>query len=319
MTKSPFMASLQHELRRRGYAIKTEKSYLYWVRRFILFHHKQHPTELSDEDVKTFLSYLANAQQISPNTQKVALNALAFLYNQFLDQPLGKIAFSPSKKSPRIPIVLSKEEVARIFAYLGARDKLICGLMYGSGLRINECLRLRIKDLDFNHNAITVHNGKGGKSRTTLLPNQLAGELHTLCERAVDIQQGDNQKGIGPSMPYALDRKYPNAYRKTGWMFIFPSYNYCHHPVSNKLCRHHLHDSNVRKALNQAVQKAGITHKHVTCHTFRHSFATQMLLAGYDIRTIQTLLGHTDLSTTQIYTHVIGQQFAGTTSPMDLL
>lgn len=319
MLKSPFLNSIRMDMRQKGYALKTEKTYLYWIKYFIVFHKKQHPQSLGSSEVQQFLSYLANNQHVALNTQKIALNALAFLYNKFLEQPMGDIDFIPASKPRNLPIVLSISEIQRILQVLDERNRILFSLLYGGGLRINECLRLRVKDFDFDHGCVSIHDGKGGKSRNTLLPISLKPAIEQLIKEAITVQVSDNAQGIGPSMPFALDRKYPSAYRQPAWMFVFPSTTWCNHPVTGKLCRHHLHDSVARKALKIAVHKAGIVNKRVTCHTFRHSFATHLLQAGRDIRTVQELLGHSDVKTTQIYTHVIGQHFAGTASPLDSL
>ena len=320
MSNSPFLTSISQDMRQKGYSLRTEKTYLHWIKRFILFHGKRHPNTMGGEEVRLFLSHLANSENVATNTQKIALNALAFLYNKFLNRPLGDLDFVPASKPRYLPTVLSVAEVQSILqAVDNPRNKVIFSLLYGSGLRITECLRLRIKDIDFNLGCIQVQDGKGNKHRTTLLPNKLISDIQSLIHQALAIQQEDNALGVGPSLPFALDKKYPSAYRQPAWMFIFPSLTLCTHPVSGKLCRHHLHDSVVRKALKQAVEKAGIINKRVSCHTFRHSFATHLLQAGRDIRTVQELLGHTDVATTQIYTHVLGQQFAGTNSPLDAL
>lgn len=319
MLKSPFLNSIRMDMRQKGYALKTEKTYLYWIKYFIVFHKKQHPQSLGSSEVQQFLSYLANNQHVAINTQKIALNALAFLYNKFLEQPMGDIDFIPASKPRNLPTVLSISEIQRILQVLDERNRILFSLLYGGGLRINECLRLRIKDFDFDHGCVSIHDGKGGKSRNTLLPLSLKPAIERLIQEAITVQVSDNARGIGPSMPFALDRKYPSAYRQPAWMFIFPSTSLCNHPITGKLCRHHLHDSVARKALKIAVYKAGIVNKRVTCHTFRHSFATHLLQAGRDIRTVQELLGHSDVKTTQIYTHVIGKHFAGTASPLDSL
>ena len=320
MTKSPFLLSISQDMRQKGYSLRTEKTYLHWVKRFILFHGKRHPNSMNGEEVRQFLSHLANSEHVAINTQKIALNALAFLYNKFLNMPLGDLDFVPASKPRYLPTVLSVAEVQKILQCVESlRNKVIFSLLYGSGLRISECLRLRIKDFDFNLGCIQVPDGKGNKHRTTLLPTKLIPDIQSLIQQALVIQKQDNAKGVGPSLPFALDKKYPSAYRQSAWMFIFPSKALCAHPVSGKLCRHHLHDSVARKALKQAVENAGVLNKSVSCHTFRHSFATHLLQAGRDIRTVQELLGHTDVSTTQIYTHVLGQQFAGTHSPLDRL
>lgn len=319
MLKSPFLNSIRMDMRQKGYALKTEKTYLYWIKYFILFHKKQHPQNLGSPEVQQFLSYLANNKHVAINTQKIALNALAFLYNKFLEQPMGDIDFIPASKPRNLPTVLSIYEVQRILQVLEERNRTLFSLLYGGGLRINECLRLRVKDFDFDHGCVSIHDGKGGKSRNTLLPLSLKPAIEQLIKKAITVQVSDNAQAIGPSMPFALDRKYPSAYRQPAWMFVFPSTTWCNHPVTGKLCRHHLHDSVARKALKIAVNKAGIVNKRVTCHTFRHSFATHLLQAGRDIRTVQESLGHSDVKTTQIYTHVIGQHFAGTASPLDTL
>jgi len=319
MNKSPFLLSISQDMRQKGYSLRTEKTYLHWIKRFILFHGKRHPNSMGGEEVRQFLSHLANSEHVAINTQKIALNALAFLYNKFLNMPLGDLDFVPASKPRYLPTVLSVAEVQKILQCVESlRNKVIFSLLYGSGLRISECLRLRIKDFDFNLGCIQVQDGKGNKHRTTLLPTKLIPDIQSLIQQALVIQQQDNAKGVGPSLPFALDKKYPSAYRQSAWMFIFPSKSLCAHPVSGKLCRHHLHDSVARKALKLAVENAGGLNKRVSCHTFRHSFATHLLQAGRDIRTVQELLGHTDVSTTQIYTHVLGQQFAGTHSPLDM-
>lgn len=318
--KSPFLLSISQDMRQKGYSLRTEKTYIHWIKRFILFNKKRHPMEMAGEEVRLFLSHLANTENVSTNTQKIALNALAFLYNKFLNKPIGVLDFAPAAKPRYLPTVLSAGEVQSILNNTElARNKVIFSLLYGAGLRITECLRLRVKDIDFNLSCIQVQDGKGNKHRTTLLPAKLIPELQELIQQSIAIQREDNAQGVGPSLPFALDKKYPSAYRQSAWMFIFPSLTLCAHPVSQKLCRHHLHDSVARKALKQAVEKAGILNKRISCHTFRHSFATHLLQAGRDIRTVQELLGHSDVATTQIYTHVLGQQFAGTHSPLDRL
>lgn len=224
--RSPFMQQLQQNMRMRGYSMRTEKTYLYWIRDYVRFHNRQHPMNLTSDHVVQFLSYLSNSRDVAINTQKTALNALAFLYNQFLNQPLGDIGFNYAKRQRKIPIVISQLEVQAILKQLSQRDRIIFSLLYGSGLRITECLRLRIKDLAFDHSSIIVHDGKGGKDRKTIL---------------------------SPSLPHMLGKKYPNAYRQPAWMFIFPSITICQHPITGKVCRHHLHDSVPRKALKKAV------------------------------------------------------------------
>ncbi len=314
---SPFLAMVRRDIRLRGYSITTEKAYLHWIRRYIYFNHKQHPKELGGAEVKAFLSYLATNRQVAANTQKVALNALVFLYHKVLKIQLGDLGFTLATKQRTLPVVLSAAEIAAILGHLQGRNKLIIEILYGSGLRISECLRLRVQDVDLQKCSITVKDGKGKKDRQTLLSQRLIPILEKTIELALEVMQLDNNEGLGPSLPYALGRKYPNAYRSRRWAFIFPSATLCKHPITGVMCRHHLHQTVIRKALQAAVTKAGINNKQVNCHTFRHSFATHLMAAGTDIRTVQELLGHNDVKTTQIYTHVIGRHYAGTRSPLD--
>lgn len=315
---SPFIEELRADMRLRGYSLKTEKTYLGWIRQYIYFNNKRHPAELGAPEVRAFLSWLANERHVAVNTQKSALNALVYLYQKALDKELGNLNFSLATKQRQLPVVLSPDEVARILKHLSGRNRLIIELLYGSGLRVSEALRLRVQDVSFSSLALTIRDGKGRKDRQTLLSPRLVKSIQSAINNALNTQTEDNKQGVGPSLPDALDRKYPNAFKQPGWMFIFPSTTLCAHPYTGVLCRHHLHDSVVRKALKPAVSKAQIFKK-VNCHTFRHSFATHLLQTGCDIRTVQELLGHNDVSTTQIYTHVIGQHYAGTVSPLDRL
>ena len=315
-SKSPFIESIRRTMRLRGYSIRTEKSYLYWIRFYIRFHQYRHPKEMGRDEVITFLDFLACDRHVTVNTQRIALNALMFLYSKILESPMLDLGFKLAKKKRYIPTVLSISETQKVLEQLEGTQRLIVELMYGSGLRVSECLRLRVQDFDFAKSCLTIHDGKGGKDRVTLLSRRLQKEIEAQIDTALEVQVIDNQNGIGPSLPIALSRKYPTAFRSSNWMFVFPSTKLCHHPVSNQLCRHHLHTSVVRKAVKIATQKSNVR-KRVTCHTFRHSFATHLLESGTDIRTVQELLGHSDIKTTQIYTHVVGQHYAGTLSPLD--
>jgi integron integrase len=315
---SPFLESVRQDIRLRGYSLRTEKAYLYWIKRYILFHQKAHPETLDSDDVKGFLSWLANSQNVAVNTQKVALNSLAFLYQQYLKIELGNLGFTLATKQRTLPTVLSPKEVAQILSHMDGTPKFVIEMLYGSGMRVNECLRLRLQDINIENLSLTIRDGKGNKDRQTLLSRSCSRKLTTYIDSAIELQNKDNKNGIGPSLPYSLGKKYPNAYRQTAWMFLFPSINICEHPVTNIPCRHHRHDSTIRKALQKAVRMTHIMKK-VNCHTFRHSFATHLLQTGTDIRTVQELLGHNDLNTTQIYTHVLGQHYAGTVSPLDTL
>lgn len=319
MATSPFLEQVRADLRLRGYSIRTEKTYLTWIKKFILFHKKRHPSEMGAVEVKDFLSWLANHGHVAVNTQKVALNALAFLYNKYLKMELGELGFTLATKQRHLPSVLTAAEVHSVLQELEGRNRLIIALLYGSGLRITECLRLRIQDVCFDRLTLTVRDGKGRKDRQTLLSSSITDELRKIMDESIDLQKADNKRGLGPSLPGALAKKFPNAFRSPAWMYIFPSTGFCEHPITGVTCRHHLHDSVARKALSKAVKEAGIDQKRVGCHTFRHSFATHLLQEGYDIRSVQELLGHNDVKTTQIYTHVIGRHFAGTLSPLDRL
>ncbi|MEX2132461.1 MAG: integron integrase [Pseudohongiellaceae bacterium] len=232
---------------------------------------------------------------------------------------MGPLGFKLASRQRHLPTVLNPLEVKKILEQLQGRNKLIIQLLYGSGLRISEGLRIRVQDIDLERFALTIRNGKGNKDRQTLLSPNLKEPLRSTITAAIRIQKLDASKGIGSSMDPALARKYPNAAVTPGWAFVFPSSGHCAHPLTGEVCRHHLHQSVVRKFLKAAVDKAGINYKRVTCHTFRHSFATHMLANGTDIRTVQELLGHNDVSTTQIYTHVLGRHYAGTVSPLDLI
>ncbi|WP_370280587.1 integron integrase [Pontibacterium sp.] len=318
MAGSPFLSRIRSEIRLREYSIRTEKAYLFWVRQFIYFHGKQHPADLPPEAVTQFLTWIAEERHVAANTQKVALNALVFMYRHVLKRDLGNLGFKLATKQRQLPTVLHPEEVALLLSGLRGVHRTIFELLYGSGLRITECLRLRVKDIDLKGLSLTVRDGKGKKDRQTILSPKLVPALESLTEKAIELQSRDNAIGVGPSMPVALGRKFPSAYKEPAWMFIFPSTTLSPHPHSGELCRHHLHQSSPRKALRRAVLNSQI-HKRVTCHTFRHSFATHLLQSGRDLRTVQELLGHNDVKTTQIYTHVIGQHYAGTQSPLDRL
>lgn len=319
MAKSQFIEQLRGEMRLRGYSIRTEKTYLFWIKQYIFHNNKQHPAELGSAEVKAFLTWLAAQRHVAVNTQKVALNALVFMYHKVLKHDLGEMDFSLARKQRHLPCVLSKVEIAAILKALNDRNRLIISILYGSGLRVTECLRLRVQDVDLDRLSLTVRDGKANKDRQTLLSPSLVPALKLAIQSSTQLQHNDNQRGIGPSIPGVLAKKYTNAFRMPGWMYIFPSSGLCIHPYTGVTCRHHLHESVVRKALRRAVEQAGITNKRVNCHTFRHSFATHLLRDGYDIRSVQELLGHNDVKTTQIYTHVIGQHYAGTRSPLDRL
>lgn len=314
---SEFLEEVRSNMRLRGYSLSTEKTYLLWIRRFIHFTGNEHPTIVPLSQIGSYLTYLAVKQGVSVNTQKTALNALAYLFEKYLKREMGDLGFKLANKQRTLPNVLSVDEVRSVLMQLSGRNKLILQLLYGSGLRVGECLRLRVQDVDLNRFALTIFNGKGSKDRQTLLSPQLKVGLQEQIEFGIDIQQKDNKRGVGCSLPPGLSRKYPKAFKSDAWAYVFPSSKLCHHPLTGEICRHHLHPSVVRKFLSIAVSSAGLKSKRVTAHTFRHSFATHMLTKGADIRTVQELLGHNDVATTQIYTHVLGRHYAGTNSPLD--
>ncbi len=316
---SKFLEEVRAGLRARGYAISTEKTYLLWIRRFIRFCENEHPENVDVQKIVDYLSHLATHWNVSVNTQKTALNALIFLFEKHLRREVGDLGFKMAKRQRRLPTVLTVDEVRRILSHLDGRNRLIIQLLYGSGLRVSECLRLRIQDVDLSNFSLSIFNSKGNKDRKTILSPKLAEPLKEQISKASSVQKSDNLRGVGCSLSPALSRKYPSAYRSTQWAYVFPASSLCSHPLTGEICRHHLHHTVVRKFLQLAVRRAGIDYKRITTHTFRHSFATHMLAAGSDLRTIQELLGHNDVSTTQIYTHVLGRHYAGTNSPLDAL
>lgn len=317
--RSPFLNGIREDIRQRGYSLATERTYILWIKRYILFCDKQHPRDVGPDRIKDYLTYLAVKWHVSVNTQKVALNALVFLYKKHLRIPVGDLNFTVASKQRSLPTVLSQEQVGRILAELSGVNRLIGLMMYGSGLRISECLGLRVQDICFDRMAVTVVDGKGRKDRQTLLAPSLIDDLQSQIRKAIEVQRQDNAEGVGSSMHPALSRKFPKAFMSPAWAYVFPSASLGAHVLTGELCRHHRHQSTFRKALRQAVNAAGVFDKRVNSHTFRHSFATHLLVSGADIRTVQELLGHNDVSTTQIYTHVIGKHYAGTRSPVEFL
>lgn len=313
-----FMDRYRLFIRSKGLAYSTEKTYIHWAVRFIKHMNYTSQGNFSASDISYFLTNLANSRSVSINTQKTALNALVFLFREFLQISIGDLEFTGAAKSRKIPVVLSANEVKRILNCLTGRKKLIVQLMYGSGLRISEALNLRVKDIDFENNAILVMEGKGSKSRRTFLPKNCIDELTAQVDFVGNLLKAD--KAIGKSgvyMPDALARKYPNAQYELAWQYLFPADNYSVDPRSNIERRHHFGAQQVQRSIRSATLKAGI-HKKVSCHTFRHSFATSLLKSGTDLRNIQELLGHTSIETTQIYTHVVGTLERGIVSPLDL-
>jgi integron integrase len=304
-------------MRSRHMAWSTEKTYIHWIKRFIHFHEKRHPEHMGAVEIENFLTHLAVHEQAAPATQAIALNALIFLYREFLQQPPGQLNFEPAVKKRRIPVVFSHTEATAVINGMQGSYWLMGMLMYGCGLRVMECMRLRVKDVDFAMKQIIVRDGKGGKDRRTLLPVKIIEPLEKQIERVDHLHQQDVRDGFGEVwLPHALSRKYPKAARELAWQFIFPSNNIGVDPRGGMLRRHHVHPRSIQKRVAQALAAAKI-HKKASCHTFRHSFATRLLESGYDIRTIQELLGHSDVATTEIYTHVLNRGPGGVLSPLD--
>lgn len=305
-------------LRLKHYSLRTEQAYVGWIRRFILANGKRHPREMGVSEVEAFLSALAIQGQVAAGTQNQALSALLFLYREVLSIELPWMETVVRAKRPqRVPVVLSRDEVTRLLAMMDGRFGLMASLLYGSGMRLMECVRLRVKDVDFELNQICVRDGKGGKDRHVPLPQRLRESLRAQLERTRLVHQQDLAAGLGAVwLPYALARKYPSASREPGWQYVFPSDRLSHDPRGGERRRHHLDEAGLQRAVRAARCKARIV-KPATCHTLRHSFATHLLEAGQDIRTIQELLGHKDVATTQIYTHVLNRGGHGVLSPLD--
>ncbi|MEK6280389.1 MAG: integron integrase [Acidobacteriota bacterium] len=302
----------------RHFSISTERAYVAWIRRFILFHNKKHPRDMAESEIRQFISHLAVNAKVSASTQTVALSALLFLYRDVLKQALPYIDhIERAKAAQKLPVVFSRKEVQAVLARLDGTPHLIACLLYGAGLRLMEAVRLRVKDLDFERGEITVREGKGAKDRVTMLPRSLIGALQTHLEKVRILHHADIKTGRGEALlPYALKDKYPGASRSWAWQFVFPSQKLSRDPRSPQVRRHHILPDLIQRAVKRAIALAEI-HKHGSCHTFRHSFATHLLEDGYDIRTVQELLGHKDVRTTMIYTHVLNRGGRGVRSPLD--
>lgn len=311
-------ARLRSVMRTGNYSFRTERAYAVWIHRFLSFC-AERSFEPHAESIRAFLEHLALTREVAASTQGQALNALVFFFQHVLEQPLGTIGDFPRSRRPRhLPTVLSREEVRRLFARFDGAFALMAGLLYGAGLRLMECLRLRIKDLDFDRGQITVRDGKGSKDRVTMLPERCREPLQAHMARVRARHEEDLRRGFGEvQFPPALERKYPGAPREWAWQWVFPADRLSVDPRSGKVRRWHVHESALQKAVKRAARAAGID-KRVTCHTLRHSFATHTLEAGYDIRTVQELLGHSDVSTTMIYTHVLNRPGLAVKSPMDM-
>ena len=307
-------------LRSRHYSRRTDQAYRHWAKRFIFFHHVRHPAEMAEPEINAFLTHLAVKEKVSASTQNQALSALLFLYRYVLGHEVGDLGDMIRARRPHhLPVVMTREEVKAVLACLPGDKWLMASLMFGAGLRLMECLRLRIQDIDIARNEILVRDGKGAKDRVTMLPESLKTTLQEHLRRVKAIHDDDLRDGWGRvEMPHALDRKYPAAPAEWRWQWVFPQEHRWRNPQTREEGRHHIDESLVQRAVKHAVRKAGIV-KRATCHTFRHSFATHLLEGGYDIRTVQELLGHEDVRTTMIYTHVLNRGGRGVRSPADTL
>ena len=316
--KPKLLDQVRQLLRLRHYSLRTEEAYVAWIRRYILFHNKRHPRELGEADVSAFLSALAQEGQVAASTQNQALSALLFLYKKVLQRELAFIGgVARVKRPPKLPVVLAPVEVRTVLAQLHGQYRLMGELLYGSGLRLLECLRLRIKDVDFEYLQILVRDSKGGKDRRTMLPVSVVPALRDHVDKVKHRHDVDLAEGFGTvHLPGALERKMPNASREWAWQYVFPAAKRSADPRTGIEQRHHVSEKNLQNAVKSSVRAARIN-KAASCHTFRHSFATHLLENGYDIRTVQELLGHKDVSTTMIYTHVLNKPGLGVRSPLD--
>jgi integron integrase len=314
------MDRVAHTIHALHYSQKTEKSYCHWIRSFIRFHKYKHPMDMGAPEISQYLTWLAVERKVSASTQNLAFNAIVFLYRKVLDIQLDHIEnVIRAKKSRRIPVVLSRHEIAAILEKSRQPYHLMIALMYGSGLRMMEVLRLRLKDIDFDRSVILVRQGKGNKDRVTILPEKLVPDIQHAMDRVRKLHELDVVEGYGEvQMPYALARKYPNQANSLHWQFLFAANKRSVDPVSSKEKRHHIFETTLQHAVRHAICEAGVD-KHASCHTFRHSFATHLLEDGYDIRTVQDLMGHKDVKTTQIYTHVLKRGGNAVRSPLQAL
>jgi integron integrase len=318
MAERRLLDQVRDAMRLRHLSLRTEVAYCNWIRRFILFHDKRHPREMNAAEITQFLTHLAVDGRVAASTQNQALNALVFLYKRVLKIELRRIeevVRAPQRR--KMPVVLTREETDAIMAHLSHENRLLASLLYGSGLRLMEAVRLRVKDIDLARSEIIVRDGKGEKDRVTMLPQSIKAALKIQLDSVKRLHDQDLKAGRGDVyLPYALERKYPNAGSEFRWQYLFPAGRPSVDPRSGKRRRHHLNELNLQRAIKKAVAETGL-HKNATSHSFRHSFATHLLEAGYDIRTVQELLGHKDVRTTMIYTHVLNRGGRGVRSPLD--
>ena len=319
MTQAPgLLEVVRNKIRVKHYSIRTEKTYIHWIKSYLHFHSMQHPRNLGAEHIETYLTHLAVNRNVSASTQNLAFSALLFLYKQVLEIELPKLGgVTRAKPSTRVPVVFTVNEASQVIQNLQPPFSLMAKLQYGSGLRLMECIRLRVKDIDFEYKTITVRDGKGRKDRVTLLPDSAVDDLKFQLGKSKELNVFDRQAGFGAVyLPFALERKYPSANQEWAWQYVFPASSRSIDPRSGIERRHHLGEQLLQRAVKQAIKKAEIA-KQASTHTFRHSFATDLLQAGYDIRTVQELLGHKDIRTTQIYTHVLERGGNAVRSPLD--
>lgn len=311
---------VREKIRVKHYSIRTEEAYVYWIKKFIYFNSKRHPAEMGEREIESFLSHLVVTENVSPSTQNQALNALVFLYRHVLEKDLNeKIDAVRSNKPRKLPAVLTRNEVMTLLNAMSGINQLMAKLIYSSGLRLMECVRLRVKDLDLGYNQVAVRDAKGGKDRRTMVSEKLKDSLKGQVEKVRIVHEKDLEGGVGSVyLPYALQKKFPRASKEIGWQYLFPSVSLSKDQRSGETRRHHVHENNIQKAVKKAASIARID-KRVTVHTLRHSFATHLLEDGCDIRNIQELLGHKDVSTTMIYTHVLNKGGRGVKSPFDTM
>lgn len=318
MNSPRLMDQVRDTLRVHHYSLRTEQTYLQWIRRFILFHGKRHPREMGADEISAFLTHLAVRKDVAASTQNQALSALLFLYKKVLGiEPAWIQDVVRAKRPKRLPVVLSQETVRRLLDGLGGSHRLIAYLIYGSGMRLMEAARLRVKDIDFDYRQITIRGGKGGKDRVTMLPGRLCAPLRRQLElgrRLFDLDRAEGAPGV--ELPHALERKYPNAGKEWAWFWVFPARNRSRDPRSGVIRRHHVYEKSLQRDIKRAARELALPSP-VSVHTLRHCFATHLLERGYDVRTVQELLGHKDLNTTMIYTHVINKGGKGVISPLD--
>jgi integron integrase len=317
--KPKLLEQVRSTIRTKHYSLRTEEAYVNWSKRFILFNNKRHPREIGEKEIGQFLTHLAVKEKVAASTQNQALCAIIFLYREVLGIDITDFSNGViwAKRPQTLPVVLTREEVKGLFAHLGGVPRFMATLLYGSGLRLYECLQLRIKDIDFGYRQITVHDAKGAKDRVTILPEHLIQPLQTHIQKVKKLHENDLARGYGTvALPTALAKKYPSVAISLAWQWVFPAPNISRDPVSGLRRRHHQGEWLIQRALREARLKAGIN-KHMGCHTLRHSFATHLLEKGFDIRTIQELLGHKNLNTTMIYTHVLNRGGRGIRSPAE--